>query len=142
MIDPNYWDDPDDRSRHIQGLKMAREILRQPALVPYLNAERLPGPAVQSDRELFEYACANAKTQHHPVGACKMGVDSLSVVDPELKVHGIAGLRVCDSSIMPSINSSNTNAATIAIGEKASDMVRDLSPLPAVIYDWERNDRR
>ena len=141
LIDPNYWQEPEDRRRHIEGLKIAREILRQPALQPYIKAERFPGPNVQTDQELFEYTCANAKTQHHPVGACKMGIDSLAVVDAELKVRGIDGLRVCDSSIMPTINSSNTNAATIAIGEKAADMVRGLEPLPAAEFDWERNDK-
>jgi len=141
LIDPNYWQDPDDRKRHIQGLKIAREILQQPALKPFLKAERLPGPGVKTDQELFDYTCANAKTQHHPVGTCKMGIDNMSVVDPQLKVHGIDALRVCDSSIMPIINSSNTNAATIMIGEKAADMIRGLPPLPAAIFDWERNDK-
>jgi len=141
LIDPNYWQDPEDRRRHIEGLKIARELLKQPALKPFLRAERLPGPKVQTEQELFDYTCANAKTQHHPVGTCKMGIDSMAVVDPQLKVRGIDGLRVCDSSIMPIINSSNTNAATIMIGEKASDMIRGLSPLTPAIFDWERNDK-
>ena len=131
LIDPNYWQVPEDRERHIAGLKIAREILRQPALKPFLKAEKLPGPDVNTDQELFEYTCANAKTQHHPVGACMMGVDNMAVVDPELKLHGIDGLRVCDSSIMPVINSSNTNAATIMIAEKAADIIRGLRPLPS-----------
>ena len=142
LIDPNYWQEPDDRRRHIEGLRIARDILRQPALQPFLEAERLPGPGIQSDQDLFEYACANAKTQHHPVGTCKMGIDDMAVVDPELKVHGISGLRICDSSIMPIINSSNTNAPTIMIGEKASDLVRGLPPLPPAIFDYERNEPR
>ena len=140
LIDPNYWQEPEDRRRHIEGLKIAREILRQPALEPFLISERLPGPDVQTDEELFEYTCANAKTQHHPVGTCKMGVDDMAVVDPELKVRGIDGLRVCDSSIMPIINSSNTNAPTIMVGEKAADLIRGLDPLPAVIFAHERNE--
>ncbi len=142
LIDPNYWQEPDDRRRHIEGLKIARDILRQPALQPFLKSERLPGPGVRTDDELFEYTCANAKTQHHPVGTCKMGIDDMAVVDPELKVHGIDGLRICDSSIMPIINSSNTNAPTIMIGEKASDLVRGLPPLPPAIFDYERNEPR
>lgn len=135
LIDPNYWQDPEDRQRHIQGLKIAREILQQPALKPFLKAERLPGPGVNTDQELFDYTCANAKTQHHPVGTCKMGVDHMAVVDPQLNVRGIERLRVCDSSIMPMINSSNTNAATIMIGEKAADMIRGMAPLPAATLD-------
>ncbi len=116
--------------------------MRQRALQPFLKSERLPGPGVRTDDELFEYTCANAKTQQHPVGTCKMGIDDMAVVDPELKVHGIDGLRICDSSIMPIINSSNTNAPTIMIGEKASDLVRGLPPLPPAIFDYERNEPR
>ncbi|MEX0345955.1 MAG: GMC family oxidoreductase [Rhizobiaceae bacterium] len=142
LIDPNYWQEPEDRKRHIEGLKIARDILRQPALSPFLIAERLPGPDVRSDDQLFDYTCANAKTQHHPVGTCKMGTDAMAVVDPQLKVHGIEGLRVCDSSIMPIINSSNTNAPTIMIGEKASDMVRGLPALAPTIFEHERNEPR
>ena len=142
LIDPNYWQEPEDRRRHIEGLRIARQILRQPALKKYIKAERLPGPDVQTDEELFDYTCANAKTQHHPVGTCKMGNDEMAVVDPNLKVHGIEGLRVCDSSIMPIINSSNTNAPTTMIGEKASDLVRGMEPLPPVIFEHERNEPR
>ena len=132
LIDPNYWQVPEDRERHIAGLKIAREILRQPALKPFIKAERLPGAGVSTDKELFEYTCANAKTQHHPVGTCMMGTGEMAVVDPELKLHGLDGLRVCDSSVMPVINSSNTNAATIMIAEKAADLIRGVEPLPAV----------
>ncbi len=138
LIDPNYWSDPHDKEMSLNGLEIAREILSQPALKPFLAREALPGPEVKSREDLFEYACRLAKTQHHPVGTCRMGHGEMSVVDPELKVRGIEGLRVCDSSIMPTINSSNTNAPTIMIGEKASDMIRGFDPLPAVVL--ERND--
>lgn len=125
LIDPNYWAVPEDRKRAIEGLKIARDLLRQKALTPYLRSERLPGPTVQSDEDLFDYACEHAKTQHHPVGACKMGPseDPLSVVDAQLRVIGLDGLRVADSSIMPQVSASNTNAAAIMIGEKAADMI-------------------
>ena len=106
------------------GVRLARDILRQPALKPFLAGERIPGPTVNTDKELFEHLCENAKTQHHPVGTCKMGTDAMAVVAPDLKVHGIDGLRVCDSSIMPHINSSNTNAPTIMIGERAADIIK------------------
>lgn len=131
LIDPNYWSDPHDKEMSLNGLEIAREILSQAALKPFLFREALPGPDVKSRAELFEYACRLAKTSHHPVGTCRMGHGEMSVVGPDLKLHGIEGLRVCDSSIMPTISSSNTNAPTIMIGEKVSDMIRGIEPLPA-----------
>ncbi|MBM7329126.1 GMC family oxidoreductase N-terminal domain-containing protein [Agrobacterium sp. S2] len=142
LIDPNYWSDPHDRKMSLEGLKIAREIMQQDALKPYVMAERLPGPKVVSDDDLFDYACANAKTDHHPVGTCKMGTDAMAVVDLDLKVRGLEGLRVCDSSIMPRVPSCNTNAPTIMIGEKGADLIRGLDPLPPVVFSWERNARK
>ena len=110
----------------IRGLRLAREIMAQPAFRPYLRVERLPGPEVQSDAEVLAYARQHGKTDYHPVGTCKMGVDPMAVVDPELKVRGLEGLRVCNSSIMPRLVSSNTNAPTLMIGEKAADLVRGI----------------
>jgi choline dehydrogenase-like flavoprotein len=131
LIDPNYWADSYDRETSLAGFKLAREIMRQDALKPYVMAERLPGPDVSSDEAHFDYACRMAKTDHHPVGTCAMGNGVEAVVSPDLKLHGLDGLRVCDASIMPFIVSSNTNAATIMIAEKASDMIRGRPPLPA-----------
>ena len=134
LIDPNYWADPYDRAMSIEGLRLARAIMRQPAMRPFVLAEKLPGPALTSDDELFDYGCAHAKTDHHPVGTCRMGHDADCVVTPDLKVRGLEALRVCDASIMPTIVSSNTNAPTIMIGEKASDMVRGREPpTPALL---------
>ncbi|WP_416797503.1 GMC family oxidoreductase [Ciceribacter azotifigens] len=124
LIDPNYWQDPYDREMSIRGLKLAREIMRQDALKPFVKAERLPGPDVSTDEDYFNYACAHAKTDHHPAGTCRMGSDPAAVVDPRLKFNGIGGLRVVDASIMPTVVSSNTNAPTIMIAEKAADMIR------------------
>ena len=132
LIDPNYWDDPHDRAMSLQGLRMAREIFRQDALKPFIMAERQPGPALTSDADLEAYAFRSCKTDHHPVGTCRMGTDAMAVVGLDLKVRGLDGLRVCDASIMPRVNSSNTNAPTIMIGEKASDLVLGRVPLPAV----------
>jgi len=140
LIDPNYWDDPYDLEMSLKGLEMAREILAQPALKPFLRKEVLPGSSVTSRAALFDYACRMAKTDHHPAGTCKMGHDDMAVVTPDLKVRGIEGLRVCDASIMPTLNSSNTNAPTVMIGEKASDMILGRNPLPAAVFDHERND--
>jgi choline dehydrogenase-like flavoprotein len=124
LIDPNYWEDPLDREMSIRGLKLAREMMRQEPLKPYVLAERLPGPEVRTDQEYFDYACRHAKTDHHPAGTCRMGSDPGAVVDPQLRFNGIAGLRVVDASVMPRVVSSNTNAATIMIAEKAADMIR------------------
>ncbi|MGO1162288.1 GMC family oxidoreductase [Brucella pseudogrignonensis] len=142
LIDPNYWSDPHDRKMSLEGLKIAREIMSQDALKPYVMAERLPGPKVVSDDELFDYACANAKTDHHPVGTCRMGTDAMAVVDLDLKVRGLEGLRVCDSSIMPCVPSCNTNAPTIMVGEKGADIIRGLDPLPPIVFSWEKNEHK
>ncbi len=142
LIDPNYWSDPHDVKMSIEGLKIAREIFDQAALKPFILAEKLPGKQVVSDQDLFDYGCANAKTDHHPVGTCKMGTGEDAVVGLDLKVHGLEGLRVCDSSVMPRVPSCNTNAPTIMVGEKAADIIRGLPPLPAAIFADERNDFR
>ena len=142
LIDPNYWSDPHDRKMSIEGLKLAREIMNQAALKPFVMAERLPGPKYNSDEELFDYGCANAKTDHHPVGTCRMGTDSMAVVGLDLKVHGLEGLRVCDSSVMPRVPSCNTNAPTIMMGEKGADIIRKLAPLPPAVFSHELNERR
>lgn len=142
LIDPNYWSDPHDVKMSIEGLKLAREIMQQAALKPFVLAERLPGPKAVTDQDLFDYACANAKTDHHPVGTCRMGTGEDAVVGLDLKVHGLEGLRVCDSSVMPRVPSCNTNGPTIMMGEKGADIIRGLPPLPPAIFQDERNDSR
>ena len=127
LIDPNYWADPYDREMSLRGLRLARQIMKQSAFKPYVLREIIPGPDLSSDEELITYACANAKTDHHPVGTCKMGIDDAAVVTPDLKLRGIDGLRVCDASIMPRITTGNTNAPTIMIAEKAADLIRGRS---------------
>jgi len=111
-------------------LRIAREIMRQKALEPFVMAERLPGPEITGDEALAEFAFRTCKTDHHPVGTCKMGNDSMAVVAPDLTLRGLDGLRVCDSSVMPLIPSCNTNAPTIMIAEKTADLIRGLPPLP------------
>lgn len=130
LIDPNYWSDPHDLDMSLKGLCMARDILRQPALRPYIRREVLPGPEITSRAALFDYACRLAKTDHHPVGTCRMGQDDRAVVDTNLRLRGIDGLRVCDASIMPLIPSANTNAATIMIAEKAADLILGRAAMP------------
>ena len=124
LIDPNYLADPYDREMSIRGLKLVQEILSQDALKPYILAERLPGPTVQSDEEYFDFICSHSKTSHHCAGTCRMGSDPEAVVDIRLRFNGLEGLRVADASIMPTVNSSNTNAPSIMIGEKAADMIK------------------
>ncbi len=131
LIDPNYWADPHDRSMSIEGLRMAREVLRQPALEPFIMAERMPGPASTNDVELADYAFRTCKTDHHPSGTCRMGTDDMAVVDPQLRIRGLEGVRICDASVMPRITSSNTNAPTIMIAEKAADLILGKTRLPA-----------
>jgi choline dehydrogenase-like flavoprotein len=125
LIDPNYWAESRDRELALAGLRLARDILRQPALRRFVLAERLPGESLEDEAQLFEYACVNAKTDHHPVGTCRMGParDPAAVVTPDLRVIGLDGLRVADASVMPAIPSSNTNAPTIMIAEKAADHI-------------------
>jgi len=130
LIDPNYWEDPYDRECAIKGLRLAREILRQPALKPFVLAERLPGDNLNTDEELAQYAYRSCKTDHHPVGTCAMGIGPQAVVTPELRLRGIEGLRVADASVMPFVPSCNTNAPTIMVAEKASDMILGKAPLP------------
>lgn len=134
LIDPNYWSDPYDRDMSIKGLRLAREIMRQKALAPYVLREVLPGPTLTSDDELFDYACRSSKTDHHPVGTCRMGHDAMSVVTPDLRLRGIEGLRVCDASVMPRIPSSNTNAPTIMVGEKGADLILGRESLPPAVF--------
>jgi choline dehydrogenase-like flavoprotein len=124
LIDPNYLADPIDRARTIRGLKLTQEILSQSPMKKFLLAERLPGPDVRTDEDYFNFICQHSKTSHHCAGTCRMGADEAAVVDTRLRFNGIQGLRVVDNSIMPTVISSNTNAAAIMIGEKAAEMIK------------------
>ncbi|WP_323768017.1 GMC family oxidoreductase [Marinovum sp.] len=124
LIDPNYLADPLDREMSIRGLKLTQEILSQAPLAKFILAERLPGPEVRTDQDYFDFICTHSKTSHHCAGTCRMGVDPGAVVDTRLRFNGIEGLRVVDNSIMPTVISSNTNAAAIMIGEKAAEMIK------------------
>ncbi len=122
-IQPNYFSNEADRRTLRDGFKIAREVFRQPAFDPYRGDEFMPGPEVQTDADIDDYHRATAESIYHPVGSCKMGIDEHAVVDPELRMHGLSGLRVVDASVMPRLISGNTNAATIVIAEKAADMI-------------------
>jgi choline dehydrogenase len=120
---PNYLSDTVDQQTIVDGLKLCRRIMAHPTMQRFIAEEFQPGPGVASDIELLGYARQRGGTVFHPTSTCKMGVDAMAVVDPELKVIGIEGLRVADASVMPTVISGNTNAATIMIGEKLADMV-------------------
>ncbi|MBB5701991.1 choline dehydrogenase-like flavoprotein [Ochrobactrum daejeonense] len=124
VIDPNFLSDPYDLKIALEGVKISREIFAQPSLQKYIKTMRFPEKGVRSDADLTAYIRKYGRTAYHPACTCKMGRDDLSVVDPQLRVHGLDGIRICDSSTMPSLIGSNTNAATIMIGEKAADMIR------------------
>ena len=124
IVDPNFLAEPDDLRISIEGVRVSREMFRQPSLQKYIRAIRFPEDRIQTQSELEAFARQYGRTSYHPVGTCKMGVDAMAVVDPSLRVRGIDGLRICDSSVMPSLIGSNTNAPTIMIGEKAADLIR------------------
>lgn len=119
-IDPNFLDDPYDWKISMEGFQWGREMLATKSFAPFVKSEHLPGKGVQTDAEIREYIKKWAKTDYHPVGSCKMGNDDMAVVDTELKVHGMPGLRVVDASIMPTLISGNTQAPSIMIGEKGA----------------------
>ena len=122
-MDPRYLSHEADAQLFLDGVRLAREVAKQPALEAMIVRETRPGPGVADDAALLDYVRDTVQTSWHMVGTCKMGVDEASVVDPQLRVRGIANLRVVDSSICPTIPSSNTNAPSLAIGEKAADLM-------------------
>lgn len=124
-MDPRYLSDPVDVDAMLKALRLARRVASQPALAAFVKRETRPGADIDSDDELLSYIRGCGQTSWHPVGTCKMGHDPMAVVDASLRVRGVQGLRVVDSSIMPTMPSSNTNAASIAIGEKAADLVME-----------------
>ncbi len=139
LIDPSYLSDIDDLDPLIKAVGMAREIAATKPLGKQLKAELAPGPAVRTDADLREWARGNLSTIYHPVGTCAMGGDSrvaasklASVVDTQLRVRGVERLRVVDASVMPTVPRGNTNAPTIAIAERAADLIQGRAPLAAL----------
>lgn len=123
IVDPNFLAEPSDLQTSIEGVRISCEIFRQSSLQKYIRQIRFPDDSVRTTQDFENYARQYGRTSYHPTCTCKMGRDDMAVVDPQLRVHGIDGLRICDSSTMPSLIGSNTNAPTIMIGEKASDMI-------------------
>lgn len=124
IIQMNYLERGSDARKLVAGIKVVRRLFHSSALDEFRGEEISPGVEIQTDEALIAYIRNTANTVWHPVGTCKMGIDPMAVVDPELRVHGVEGLRVVDASIMPTITTGNTNAPTIMIGEKAADLIK------------------
>lgn len=123
LVDPNIFSDERDLEAMVDAIELVREVGAQEAFEPYRKSEFSPGPALTTRDELRDYARRMVGTYHHQVGTCRMGQDELAVVDPQLRVRGVDGLRVADASVMPSVPSANTNAPSIMIGDRASDFI-------------------
>lgn len=123
VVIANYLADERDRKASIGALRLSRRIAEQPAFARLIVREVRPGPEAQSDEALLAHIAALGATSYHPIGTCRMGRDAMAVVDPELRVHGVRGLRVADASIMPTMVSSNTNAPSFLVGERCADLV-------------------
>jgi choline dehydrogenase len=139
MIQPNYLEAEEDRRALREGVKLAREVFAQVSFDPYRGPELMPGAHVTKDDQIDAFVRKTAETIYHPVGSARMGNDADSVVDPQLKVHGIEGLRVVDASVMPALVSGNTNAPTIMIAEKAADMILGRAPLAPLHVNIDEN---
>jgi choline dehydrogenase len=127
LIVHNYLAEPEDMRAQIAGVRIAMQIGATAPIAACLG-EPWRAPASSSDDDVAAFIRANVQTHYHPVGTCKMGVDELAVVDPDLRVRGVEGLRVVDASIMPKVSRGNTNAPTIAVAEKAADLIAGRRP--------------
>ncbi len=124
-MDPRYLSAEEDLRMYEKGIRIARHVASRPALRQLIVRETRPGPSIESEAEIIDYIKSSVSTSWHMVGTCRMGNDRMAVVDPQLRVHGLTGLRVVDASIFPTIPSSNTNIPTIAAAEKAADMISE-----------------
>ena len=133
VIQPNYLAEDEDRQVLLKAMKLARRLLATKPLEPFYDFEEYPGAQVQSDDELLAAARERGTTTFHPMGSCRMGpeTDATAVVDDQLRVRGMQGLRVIDASVMPTMLSANLNASVMMIADKASDMIRGRPALEA-----------
>jgi choline dehydrogenase len=134
LIQFNYLEHPDDMREMLEGVKKARELFSQPVFDEFRGNETTPGSHIQTDEELVKSIRQITETDYHPCGTCRMGYDRMAVVDSELRVHGVEGLRVVDASVMPKVTSANLNAPTQMIAARAADYIlgkQQMSPLHA-----------
>jgi choline dehydrogenase len=124
LINPNYLAEPADLTRLKDAVKLGREIFATKAMSEWVGDELMPGPGFETDEALIEFSRNTADSYHHQSGSCKMGVDSMAVVDPKLRVYGVEGLRVADASVFPQVPSGNCHAAVLVVGEKCADMLK------------------
>jgi choline dehydrogenase len=143
----NYLESEEDREGFRRCVRLTREILAQPAMDRFRGEELAPGPQVQTDEQIDAFVRANMESTMHPCGSCRMGEDDMAVVDSTLRVHGLQGLRVIDSSVFPTEPNGNLNAPTIMLAERAADLVRGREPLApsdmpvGLVGDWEQQQR-
>ena len=123
LIDPNYFGDDRDMGVMLTALGVARDVGNSPAFDDWRDEEALPGPDVRDETQLRRYLRGDTDPYNHPVGTCRIGTDPGAVVDAQLRVHGMDGLRVADASVMPTIPGANTNATVLAIAERASTLI-------------------
>jgi choline dehydrogenase len=124
LVDPNYLADRSDVDRMVEAFKLSREIFATSAFKPHLKGELMPGPQVRTDAEIEQFIRERADCYHHQVGSCRMGIDDLAVVDPQLRVRGVTGVRVVDASVIPAVPSGNCHTAIVAIAERAADLIK------------------
>ncbi|MNC22057.1 Oxygen-dependent choline dehydrogenase [compost metagenome] len=143
----NYLESEEDREGFRRCVRLTREIIAQPAMDRFRGEELAPGPQVQTDEQIDAFVRANMESTMHPCGSCRMGEDDMAVVDSTLRVHGLQGLRVIDSSVFPSEPNGNLNAPTIMLAERAADLVRGRQPLApsdvpvGLVGGWEEQQR-
>jgi choline dehydrogenase len=127
LVNPNYFGDRSDLTRLVQAVELSRDIFATSAFSSVLTGELMPGPDVSGTEALTEFVKAKADSYHHQAGSCRIGIDDLAVVDPDLKVRGVSGLRVVDASVMPAVPSGNCHTAIVAIAERAADLIKEES---------------
>jgi choline dehydrogenase len=137
----NYLSTGQDRKEWVETVRVARNILDQPAMKPYDDGEISPGPSVSSDQEILEWVARDAETALHPSCTCRMGTNEMSVVDPEtMKVHGLEGIRVVDASVMRYVTNGNIYAPVMMVAEKAADLITGNTPLNPDPAPWYRHE--
>jgi choline dehydrogenase-like flavoprotein len=141
LIVHNYYAEPDDLNAQIEGVRLCMDIAQTEPLSDWVARPHL-APASTSDEDVAAHVRARAQTAYHPVGTCKMGIDDLAVVDPQLRVRGVERMRIVDASIMPTIPRGNTNAPTIAIAERAAELIRDaVAAVPGAATGGSTDER-